>query len=114
MQTLSCLIVEGSNQMHQGGKLSRFLKMRGGGDIFRSFSHNQWTWGVFSQNLQFDTLLQLGTKGYWRYFSYSKIKTTLVTTHKKVSAEKAKTLCGTFVSGKCHIWHNLWWTSIND
>ena len=44
----------GSNKMHQGGKLSRFLK------IWRLFlGHSliiKWTWRFFSQNLQFDAI----------------------------------------------------------
>ena len=48
------------------GKLSRFLKMRGGG-VFRSLKAIKWTWRFmfFSQNLQFDPPpLKLGTREY--------------------------------------------------
>ena len=49
----------GSNKMYQEkGKLSRFLKLAGGG-VFLSHSLIiiKWSWGFFSQNLQFDTPL---------------------------------------------------------
>ena len=62
--TLLCLILGvGSNKMHLRGNYQGLLKLEGGGGwVGHSLLIIKWTWGFFSQNLQFDHPLQLGTK----------------------------------------------------
>ena len=40
--TLMCLIAGGSNKMHQGENYQDFLKWRGGGSVFKSFSYDNY------------------------------------------------------------------------
>ena len=83
--TLLCLIVGGGGGWIKctRGKLSRFLKMGrgGGGGLGRSLIMIKWTWGFFSQNLQFDpplpSPLQVDTREYkknnWILQNYIKL-----------------------------------------
>ena len=73
--TLSCVIVEGSNKVHQGGNYQEFWKWWEG-EVFlgHSLIIIKWTCIVFSRNLQFDTLssLKISHKKVWQT---SKVKT---------------------------------------
>ena len=64
--TLLCLIAGwGSNKMHLGEHYQDFLKWGGVMFLGHSLIIIKWTWGFFPKNLQFNPLLQLGTKEYW-------------------------------------------------